>query len=236
MITLTDGRVDIGGLCVTDKLTKRLSAIVSSVPDCTVFADVGCDHGYIGISVLEQSIADRVVFCDISAPSLDKAKANCPAELSDKTAFVCGDGLPDEECDCACIAGMGGLETIGILSRAERLPDKLVLQPMRNVTDVRKWLVANGYGICSDKMFAAQGKYYDLIVATRGQEGLRNPNKLQLNFGKDNLVEIGSDFVEFLHKKMHTYQEILNNCADEKVAEKLQLINEALEYITEVQV
>lgn len=234
MITLTSLHGDVP--CFTGKLTKRLSAIVSAVPSCTVFADVGCDHGYIGISVLEQAVAKQVVFCDISAPSLAKAKANCPKHLLAKAKFVCGDGLPDQACDCACIAGMGGLETIGILSRAEHIPDKLVLQPMRNVVDVRVWLVSNGYGILTDVMFEAQGKYYDLIVAARGQDGLHTPDELQLAFGKDNIAAAGSDFVEFLHKKMHTYQEILNNCADKKVAEQLQLVNKALEYITEVQV
>ena len=229
-------RNDGGGVCpstVVRGLTKRLQQIVSAVPRCEAFADVGCDHGYIGIAVLTQGVADKVVFCDISAPSLAKAKSNCPDEFATQASFFCGDGLPDVPCDCACIAGMGGLETIGILTRAEHLPERLVLQPMRNVVDVRQWLVDNDYGIVTDRMFEAQGKYYDLITAEKGGDGLHAPNELQLHFGKDNLVEIGVDFVNYLCKKKHTYQEILNNCAGERVAEQLRLVNAAMEYITE---
>ncbi len=212
--------------------TYRLRKIVSSVPSCEVFADVGCDHGYIGISVLNGGIAKKVIFCDISAPSLAKAKANCPEDLLPYSEFVCGDGLPNCPVDCACIAGMGGLETIGILTRAVYLPTKLVLQPMRNQIDVRKWLIANGYVVLVDVMFADAGKCYDLITAEQSSQK-QVLDELQLNFGKDNFVDKGDAFVCFLHKKKHTYEEILNNCADERVAEQLRLVNLALEYITE---
>ena len=218
--------------CGGRPLTYRLGRIVDSVPACETFADVGCDHGYIGISVLADKRAAKVVFCDISAPSLAKARANCPQELLENATFVCRDGLPDVFVDCACIAGMGGLETIGILIRAKYLPSKLVLQPMRNQVDVRRWLTNNGYAILHDVMFADADKYYDLIVAERCAEQ-QTLDELQLCFGKDNLVEKGEDFVCFLHKKKHTYEEILNNCADEKVVEQLRLVNSALQYITE---
>ena len=90
-------------------LTKRLSTIVSVLPKCNVLADVGCDHGYVGLEALNRGVAQRVVFVDVSAPSLEKARQNCPQSLTPRAEFVCRDGLGDLDADCAVIAGMGGL-------------------------------------------------------------------------------------------------------------------------------
>ncbi|MBQ2804539.1 MAG: tRNA (adenine(22)-N(1))-methyltransferase TrmK, partial [Clostridia bacterium] len=65
-------------------LTKRLEKIVQAIPQCTSLADVGCDHGYIGLSALTLGKADNVVFVDISQPSLHKAKQNCPQNFESK--------------------------------------------------------------------------------------------------------------------------------------------------------
>lgn len=213
-------------------LTKRLQTIVDATPNSGTIADVGCDHGYVGIELLVTGKAQKVVFVDVSAPSLQKAKNNCPLQFADSVDFVCADGLGDVACDCAIIAGMGGLETISILSNATHKPQALVLQPMRNQVDVRRWLLDNGYGILRDKMFVDMDKYYDLVVAVQGG-GTQTLDNLQLCFGKDNLVGHNDDFCQFLHKKIDTYKRILNNCDDKKVDEQLQLACRALEYISE---
>ena len=105
-------------------LTKRLQQLVSALPHCNTLADVGCDHGYVGVEALARGIAKRVIFVDVSAPSLQKARQNCPTELLPCADFVCCDGLGSIVADTAIIAGMGGLETISILTNAKHLPAK----------------------------------------------------------------------------------------------------------------
>ena len=180
-------------------LTKRLEQLVSVVPQCDTLADVGCDHGYVGIEALVRGIAQRVIFVDVSAPSLDKARQNCPGELLQRADFVCCDGLGDIEADTAIIAGMGGLETISILSAAKHLPAKLVLQPMRNQRDVRQYL-SQHYEIVTDVKFHDY-KFYDLIVA----EKCSHPVKLteqELEFGKTNLESPSQDFKDYLQNEI----------------------------------
>ena len=53
---------------------KRLEAIASKIIPCKVFADIGCDHGIIGLYVVKNNLAERVCECDISEDSLGKAR------------------------------------------------------------------------------------------------------------------------------------------------------------------
>ena len=213
-------------------LTKRLQKIVSMVPRCHIVADVGCDHGYIGISLLTDDVADVVVFVDISHPSLVKAQQNCPYDKLDRAMFYRRDGLGDIKCNCAVIAGMGGLETISILNGAHKLPQYLVLQPMRNQEDVRKYLCQN-YNIISDEKFF-DGKFYDLIFAEKS-DSPTTLNKMQLTFGKTNLTNPTQDFVDFLHNEQTKIQNILHGCPSAPLHEYLQMVEEALCLIQEVQ-
>ena len=181
-------------------LTKRLQKLVSVLPQCNVLADVGCDHGYVGIEALVRGIAQRVIFMDVSAPSLNKARKNCPEQLLLCAEFLCCDGLGDVEADAAIIAGMGGLEIVSILSSAKHLPEKLVLQPMRNQRDVRSFLTRN-YEVATDEKFF-DGKFYDVIVASKCDK----PTVLteqQLEFGKTNLERPSQDFEDFLNTEIN---------------------------------
>lgn len=197
-------------------LTRRLEKILSVVPECDTLADVGCDHGYVGITALARGIARQVVFCDISEPSLEKARQNCPEALKTRAQFVCRDGLGDISCNCAVIAGIGGLEIISVLQGAEVLPETLVLQPMRNQADVRQWL-AERYKIVSDEKFS-DGKYYDLIVAKLGCGDTLSSDEVK--FGRTNLNHPHKDFKTFLQKEREKYRKIREICESREVEEK----------------
>ena len=198
-------------------ITKRLSKIISVLPKCKVLADVGCDHGYVGLAALQNDVCERVIFVDVSAHSLQKARRNCSEGLKSRAEFVCQDGLGNLEADCAVIAGMGGLEIISVLESAQTLPLLLVLQPMRNQRDVRIWLT-RGYEILSDQTFF-DGKFYDLIVAKQKVGGCILTSE-ELTFGKTNLQNPSPDFVAFLEREQAKYQQILQQCNDTAVSQK----------------
>lgn len=210
--------------------SARLNKIVSVVPHCQTLADVGCDHGYVGIAVLERNVAQNVCFVDVSQPSLEKARLNCPDSFADRVSFTCQDGIKQLVCDCAVIAGMGGLEIISILQHASTLPQYLVLQPMRNQRDVRSYLVAN-YQIISDEKFF-DGKYYDLIVA-KLSDCPTQLTQLELEFGVSNLAKPTQDFVNFLQLEQTKLTQILQGCSDKEVQAKLSLVNQAIELINQ---
>ena len=206
-------------------LTKRLTKLVSVLPHCATLADVGCDHGYVGIEALARGIAQNVIFSDVSAPSLDKARQNCPEEYLPRARFVCCDGLGDVECDVAIIAGMGGLEITSILRDAKHLPNQLVLQPMRNQKDVRVYLTQN-YEIVTDEKFHDY-KFYDVIVAKRCDK----PTKLtemELEFGKTNLISPSQDFVDYLDAELTKIKNIPIFHGDATLQAKATLLEQML--------
>ncbi len=210
--------------------SRRLEKIVSVLPHCKVLADVGCDHGYVGCEALKRGLAEQVIFIDISLPSLEKARANCPEELVTRAQFVCRDGLGNIRCDAAVIAGMGGLETISVLNSAESLPETLVLQPMRNVESVRIMLAEN-YEIVSDEVFA-DGKFYNLILAKKCKNGCKLTAD-EIAFGKSNLQNKSADFVAYLEKQKRKYNQIVKQCNSAEAVGKLADINRILAKVKE---
>ena len=115
-------------------LDPRLSMIARLVGSCESCADIGCDHGRLGAFLLQSGQCRRVLLTDISAPSLEKARALMHGlGLTDRARFSVGNGALalDETPQVAVIAGMGGTTIARILREGrERLDGaRLVLQP-----------------------------------------------------------------------------------------------------------
>ena len=82
------------------------------VPKCHRVADVGCDHGYLTIALLENKKADNAIAMDVNKGPLQSAKANVTsAGFAGQTDFRLSNGLEKlspSEADVICICGMGG--------------------------------------------------------------------------------------------------------------------------------
>lgn len=178
-------------------MTDRLNKIFSVIPECEVFADVGCDHGYIAKAMLDSGKCKKAIISDISAKCLEKAEKLTSEYIKEGRAIsVVSDGFENVEgSDAALIAGMGGEEIASILKRAENLPETLVLQPMKNCDKARFVAVKAGYKIISDRVFKSAGKFYDLIVLTKGKDFLTEE---EAEFGRDNLENPSDDFKEMI--------------------------------------
>ncbi len=174
-------------------MTERLEKIFSVIPKAKVFADIGCDHGYIAKAMLDSGKCEKAIISDISKKCLKKAQ-----ELLDDYILkglaesVVSDGFDKVVgADVALIAGMGGEEICSILSGAENLPETLVLQPMKNPEKVRLLCLQKGYKTIKDSVFKSAGKFYDLIVLVKGEDSLTDE---EIEFGRDNLDGKNSDF------------------------------------------
>lgn len=176
-------------------MTKRLEKIFSDIPVCEVFADIGCDHGYISKRMLDSGKCKKVILSDVSEKCLKKAEKLLSTYIKDGFATaVVSDGFDNiSYCDVALIAGMGGEEIINILKKSKFLPKKLVLQPMKNCDKVRKALISLGYKIEKDFVFFAEEKFYDLIVCTVGKDELSAD---EIEFGRTNLIQKNEAFYD----------------------------------------
>ncbi len=191
-------------------MTKRLKEIFSVIPVCGVFADIGCDHGYITKAMLDEKKCKKAIASDISEKCLEKAKKllNEYIDMGSCTAVVSNGFENILEFDTALIAGMGGEEIISILEKAKTLPENLILQPMKNVDKVRRYVTENGYKIQRDYVFESENKLYDLIVLKKGKDSLLEEEIL---FGRDNLKKPTESFYKRLNDRLNLIEKLLDS-------------------------
>ena len=152
-------------------LDKRLSLMAEMMTKDGFGIDVGTDHGYLAVALIQQGRAEKMIASDINEAPLASAES-CIREngLSDRITTVLTNGLIGidlSEITDIFIAGMGGILISEILSA--RLPDildkNLVLQPMTQAPALRTWLSENGFAILEERCALVAGKAYSIIHA-----------------------------------------------------------------------
>ncbi len=194
---------------------KRIDTLCSLIKKTHSFADVGCDHGYCSEYVLKNSLADEVIFSDVSKGSLQKAQKLLGAYVkSGKAKAVLGDGffgVPDTV-EQVLIAGMGGSEIVSILSDEKHgfMPKYFVFQPMHDSEKLRRYILANGGYIERDFTFQ-DGKFYDVIVGGRldKTQQMDAYSEQEYEFGRENLAMQPQAFVARMNKLLGEMEKVL---------------------------
>ncbi|OQB15195.1 MAG: tRNA (adenine(22)-N(1))-methyltransferase [Firmicutes bacterium ADurb.Bin193] len=156
-------------------LPPRLEVTASFVPPCECLADIGTDHAYIPIHLIEKGVIKRAVASDIAAGPAKIALRNIKRHgLEDRISVVTGYGLEPIDCaDVIVIAGMGGKVICDILTAGEKVARSarlVVIQPMTMVMDVRRFLSEKGFAI-TDEAIAKEGqKLYNIMAVRTGEE------------------------------------------------------------------
>lgn len=174
-------------LCVLD---GRLSCAAAFVRPGSVVCDVGTDHAYILVYLLQKGIARYAVASDINEGPLDRArKSAAKFGVTDKIRFILADGLdgvhPEADgVNDIIICGMGGELIARIVDQSEytRKPDvNLILQPMTCAPELRQYLWDNGFCIHEERLCEAAGKIYTCIhVSYDGEKRTYTPADLIL--------------------------------------------------------
>ena len=137
-------------------------------------ADVGCDHGYLTAYLLERCGELCVLACDVSAPSLQKAKDYMRAKrYADRVRFAVGDGLSvlDGEMDAIVIAGMGGQLILRIVHEgmAKIGGAALILQANTDLPLLRSGLAQIGFAVEREAYTEAAGRHYVTLLARKAE-------------------------------------------------------------------
>lgn len=162
------------------RLDERLTAAAAFVLERTKgsarprVADVGCDHGYLSAYLLERNPDLHVLACDVSEPSLQKARDLMKAKgYADRVEFACCDGLRQiaEPVDVIVIAGMGGQLILRIVEAGltQIGGASLVLQANTDIPLLRAGLARLGFGIEEEAYNEAAGRRYVTILSRRAQ-------------------------------------------------------------------
>ena len=152
-------------------LSNRLQTIAGRISKGETMADIGTDHGFLPIYMVNSGIAPMAVMTDVSESSLMKGQRNFReyADIGSGIYFRTGDGLSvlkKSEVDTVVIAGMGGKLIRDIMNADMKLTSsfrKFILQPRIRQGELRKWLLENGFTIIHEDL-AEEGKYITEII------------------------------------------------------------------------
>lgn len=193
-------------------LDARLEMLARMIEPCGCVADIGADHGYLGIELLLRGKCGHVQLLDVSAASLDKARQLAyRLDLMDRVSFGVGDGAEalTRRADCAVIAGMGGRTIAGILERGRAVLAgvQLVLQPNRGAELLRRTLMELGYAIREEQLARAEGRWY---VGMAARAGVAAYSEAELIAGPILMERGGPDFRAYAAYRLGTARKALS--------------------------
>lgn len=172
-------------------ISERLKCVASLVSKGARVADIGTDHAYLPIYLVQNGISNKVYACDVRKEPLRRAKLHIDEYgLSDKITTKLCDGLKGinkGDVDTVTICGMGGKLMKNILKAGiDKLGDntQLVLSAQSELRDFRKYLLETGIDIKSEHMLLEDGKYYfifDCVYNTQDEYYLNVTNIQQNN-------------------------------------------------------
>ena len=150
-------------------LSTRLLTCCTFVRPGDRVADVGCDHGYLGLHLLQTGVATSIIASDVAEGPLQSAMRNGRKYgVVNKMEFCLSDGVRNipRDFDCMVCAGMGADTMMSILDAAPWLKDpryRLILQCQSKRPELRQWLYDEGYRINRETL-AKDGKFVYTIM------------------------------------------------------------------------
>ena len=157
-------------------LQPRLQLLADMVPFNARLADVGTDHGYLPVWLLQNKRIRSAIASDIVQGPLNHARQTAAEYGVAGIDFrLCPglDAIAPEEADTVVIAGMGGETIQAVLSAAPWTAagnHLLLLQPMTKVEHLRKWLVDNGYTFTQERLVFDKEHLYPVFAVRGGKQ------------------------------------------------------------------
>lgn len=169
-------------------ISDRLLCCAKQVRQGARVADIGCDHGYLGIWLVANGVAERVIASDLREQPLQKAAQNSRLfGTLEQMEFHVADGLAavgPGQVDTVICAGMGGDCIAHILEEAPWVKDPkytLILQPQTSGNDLRRYLGEHGFAIEAEQLVQDSGFLYFTILARYGQGRPLTPGEQYLS-------------------------------------------------------
>lgn len=222
-------------------ISKRLQICAELVPQGARVADVGCDHGYLGVYLLQKGRASFVVASDLRPKPLETAKAHASRyRLSTQMAFICTDGLAGidrKSVDTIVCAGMGGDLIRMVLEGSPWTLEgrhTIILQPQSSQYELRIWLAEKGFQIERETPVCDAGHVYSAMRLSYVGGALKlAPVEA---FVSDALLRSQSpDLTAYLDDTIRRLEQASENMKNaERTPEKLTFFETALAEIREV--
>ncbi|WP_308460523.1 tRNA (adenine(22)-N(1))-methyltransferase [Pseudomonas syringae] len=226
------------------RLSMRLERVATHVPAGARLADIGSDHGYLPVALLNRGVIAAAVAGEVALTPFCAAERTVREnDLEDQVSVRLADGLAAIEAEDAITAislcGMGGETIRDILEAGQaRLSgqERLILQPNGGEQPLRVWLMKHDYRIVSEEVLRENRFDYEIIVAER--TGPVNYTAEELYFGP---LQMQARSPAFLlkwqrllgkkHKTLHNFeraQQAVNEEKRQDVAQQVRWITALL--------
>lgn len=211
-------------------ISKRLELVASFVPQGAILLDVGSDHAYLPIELIERGQIESAIAGEVVEGPYQSAVKNVEAHgLKEKIQVRLANGLAAfEEADqvsVITIAGMGGRLIARILEEGlDKLADveRLILQPNNREDDLRIWLQDHGFEIVAESILEESGKFYEILVVEAGQMKL---SASDVRFGSFLSKEVSPVFVQKWQKEAEKLEFALGQIPEKNLEERQVLID-----------
>ena len=222
-------------------ISKRLLCCASMVAPGARVADIGTDHGYLGIHLLQTGAARYVIACDLRKDPLENARRNAKRYGVDGAMELrLSDGLdrirPDEV-DTVVMAGMGGDLIQKILAQCpwrRKAGLQWILQPQSAGNVLRRWLCEDGFEIQREEPVQDGHFLYTVMDIRQGEPAPLTPGT---EYASPALLASGSPLVgNYLARVENALQETVRGLtnAEKQRPERLAYFGQALLEIQEM--
>ena len=219
-------------------ISKRLELVASFVPQGAVLLDVGSDHAYLPIELVERGQIETAIAGEVVEGPYQSAVKNVEAHgLKEKIQVRLANGLAafeeEDQVSVITIAGMGGRLIATILEEGlEKLSNiqRLILQPNNREDDLRIWLQDHGFRIVAESILEEAGKFYEILVVEAGKMKLAASD---VRFGPFLSKEVSPVFVQKWQKEATKLEFALSQIPEKNLAER-QILADKIQAIKEV--
>ena len=219
-------------------ISKRLELVASFVPQGAILLDVGSDHAYLPIDLVEKGQIECAIAGEVVEGPYQSAVKNVEAHgLREKIQVRLANGLAafeeNDQVSVITIAGMGGRLIARILEEGlDKLAnvERLILQPNNREDDLRIWLQEHDFQIVAECILEEAGKFYEILVVEARQMKL---SASDVRFGPFLSKEISPVFVQKWQKEAEKLGFALGQ-SPEKNLEERQVLVDKIQAIKEV--
>lgn len=225
------------------QLSQRLKDVATFVPKDAKLLDVGSDHAYLPIYLLEKGLIRSAIAGEVVKGPYESALTNVSASgFKDKIDVRLANGLaafePSDAVTTITICGMGGRLIAAILDAGKdklKGVKRLILQPNNREDDLRIWLMENGFAIIAEAIMTENGKYYEIMVAEDGQMTLSDK---EVRFGPHLMKDQSQVFQLKWQREINKLEIALgsiplaNQTDRAAIEDKIQTIKEVLNHVS----
>ena len=185
------------------QISERLKTVASFVTEGMKVADIGTDHAYVPIYLVQEGRIPSALAMDVGRGPLKRAKEHIAEQgLSEKIETRLSNGFSafqKGDAQSVVIAGLGGELMIQILNLGKYVisdVSEFILSPHSEIHKVRAFLMGHGFSIVKETMLCEEGIYYTVIKAVYGRGDYETEPEIW--YGKRLLEEKNPVLLEYL--------------------------------------